>query len=75
MPRATRLLATLAAAVTLLGVAATVAPAQATKGSYKRDIPSKLSTQAKKSEDSASIIALAKVPNGKAAAEKKATKP
>ena len=65
MPRATRLLPTLIAVVALLGAGATVATAQATKATYKREIPAKLMKQAKLSEDSAAVIALAKVPNGK----------
>lgn len=65
MPRITRLLVTLTAAVALLSAGATVGAAQATKPSYKREIPSKLSKQAKVAEDSAAVIALAKVPNGK----------
>jgi len=65
MPRTTRLLAILTVAVALLGGGATVGAAQATKPSYKRDIPSKLSKQGKIAEDSAAVIALAKVPNGK----------
>lgn len=65
MPRTTRLLAILTTATALLGGAATIGAAQGTKPSYKRDIPSKLGKQAKLTEDSAAVIALARVPNGK----------
>ena len=60
----TRVLATLTAAALVLGAAATAAVAQGTKASYKREIPAKLSKQAKISEDSAAVIARAKVPKG-----------
>ena len=60
----TRVLATLTAAAVVLGAAATAAVAQGTKASYKREIPAKLSKQAKISEDSAAAVARAKVPTG-----------
>lgn len=64
MPRFARFAATLAATSAALSVAFTVASAQGTKPAYKREIPAKLSKEAKISEDSAAAIARAKVPNG-----------
>lgn len=60
-----RFAATLAARFAALAIASTVASAQGTAPAYKRDIPAKLSKQARISEDSAAAIARAKVPNGK----------
>jgi len=65
MIRFERFAGTLAAAFAALTIASTVASGQGTKPAYKREIPAKLSKQAKLSEDSGAAIARAKVPNGK----------
>src|SRR5215831_18695923 len=59
-----RFTSTLAATLSALTIASTVASAQGTKAAYKREIPAKLSKQAKLSEDSAAAIVRAKVPGG-----------
>ena len=62
MTRFARFALTLTATFAAL-VASTVVSAQSTP-TYKREIPAKLSKQAKISEDSAAAIARSKVPNG-----------
>ena len=64
MIRFARFAATLTAIFAALTIVSTVASAQGTKPAYKREMPAKLSKQAKISEDSAAVIARAKVPNG-----------
>jgi len=54
----------LAATFAALSLASTIASAQGTKPTYKREIPATLSKQAKISEDSAAAIARSNVPNG-----------
>jgi hypothetical protein len=64
MIRFARFAATLTATFAALAVASTIARAQRTKPTYTHEIPTKLSKQAKISEDSAAAIARAKVRNG-----------
>ena len=65
MNRFSRVAATVAATFAALIVASTVASAQGTAPAYKRELPARLSKQARISEDSAAAVARAKVPNGK----------
>src|SRR4051812_15780954 len=64
MIRHARLAVALTATFAALTVAFTVASAQSSKPAYKREIPAKLSKEAKVSEDSAAAIVRAKVPGG-----------